>query len=386
MGMSGMSDVSIDSIEQTLLRRACEGDAAAYGDLTRLHRPAALRVATVVLGATDGADDVVQLALERAWRSLHTFDTERAFRPWLLRIVANSARNDRRARGRHAALTTRAGVAESRVTPLTPEEIAVDAEERHMVLEALSSLGAADRLVIALRHFEDLTEAEMADVLGCRPGTVKSRLSRAMARLRYRYLALAAAVALAVLLATALVVAPAREAIAGWLGIGTTRIERVPDADADAADPTGLPHVDEAIVAAPDDELVAALEGRPVPAVDGTQLGAPDLAGLAPRTGVLFGWDEARTSLWVQPGAGVGPPAYWRAKLVHRDVPVEPVEGLGDAALLIDEGHVLVTSGRRFGANRVLLWVDAGFEWRLESDLDRADMLTVAQRISDTLG
>lgn len=386
MDVSDVGDVSIDSIEQTLLRRACAGDAAAYGDLTRLHRPAALRVATVVLGATDGADDVVQLALERAWRSLDSFDTGRPFRPWLLRIVANSARNDRRGRGRHAALTTRAGVAESRVTPLTPEEIAVDAEERHMVLEALSSLGAADRLVIALRHFEDLTEAEMADVLGCRPGTVKSRLSRAMARLRHRYLALAAAIAVAVLLATALVVAPAREAIADWLGIGTTRIERVPDAEADAADPTGLPHVDEALVAASDDELAEALDGRPLPDVDGTRLGAPDLVGLAPDTGVLFGWGEGRTTLWVQSGAGVEAPEYWRTKLLRMGVPVEVVEGLGDDALLIHDDHVLVSAGRTFDAARVLLWIDGGFEWRLESDLDRAEMLTVAQRISAALG
>ena len=383
--MSDLSDVSIDSIEQTLLRRAREGDAAAYGDLARLHRPAALRVATVVLGATDGADDVVQLALERAWRSLHRFDIERPFRPWLLRIVANAARNDRRARGRHAALTTRAGVAESRLTPLTPEELAVDAEERLMVLEALSSLGAADRLVIALRHFEDLTEAEMADVLGCRPGTVKSRLSRAMARLRHRYLALAAAVAVAVLLATALVVAPAREAIADWLGIGSTRVERVPEPEADAADPTGLPHVDDALVAASDDELVEAL-GRPLPDVDGTQLGAPAVVGVAPDGGVLFGWDQGRTTLWVQPGAGDEAPDYWREKLVRMDADVEVVEGLGDDALLIHDDHVLATTGRTFGADRVLLWIDDGLEWRLESDLDGADMRTVAQRISDTLG
>lgn len=127
---------------------------------------------------------MVQLALERAWRSLGRFEPDRPFRPWLLRIVANLARNDRRSRGRRARLAVRMAQAGERNGASSPEEAAVADDERRMVVEAMNRLRSSDRLVVALRHFEQLPEAAMAEVLGCPTGTVKSRLSRAMARLR----------------------------------------------------------------------------------------------------------------------------------------------------------------------------------------------------------
>jgi RNA polymerase sigma-70 factor (ECF subfamily) len=174
----------IDQQEQTLVRRAGTGDADAFGELVARHRPSALRVATVVLGTATGADDVVQDADLRAWNARATVDPERAFRSWYLRVVADAARNRRRSFGRHAALELR----HARTVPTTPvadpADRAVRDEERQVVLAALGRLRREDRLVIALRHFEQLSEAEMADVLGCATGTVKSRLSRAMGRLR----------------------------------------------------------------------------------------------------------------------------------------------------------------------------------------------------------
>jgi RNA polymerase sigma factor (sigma-70 family) len=166
------------------VRRAREGDADAYGELARRHRRAALRVATVVLGTHDGADDVVQQAMERALRSLHRFDPDRSFRPWLLKIVANAARNDRRSRGRRADLMVRAARASARHQVTSPEDVVVSGLERQQVVDALNRLAASDRLVIALRYFEQLSQREMVEALGCPPGTVKSRLSRAMTRLR----------------------------------------------------------------------------------------------------------------------------------------------------------------------------------------------------------
>jgi RNA polymerase sigma factor (sigma-70 family) len=176
----------IDATEERLVRRAQGGNAEAYGDLARRHQTAALRVAAVVLGTAEGADDVVQLAMERAWRSLHRFDASREFRPWFLRIVANAARNDRRSRGRRAQLAVRAaGIAQpGGGNGPTPEDAVVSDEERRVVIEALNRLAGSDRLVIALRHFEHMSEREMAQVLDCATGTVKSRLSRAMSRLR----------------------------------------------------------------------------------------------------------------------------------------------------------------------------------------------------------
>jgi len=166
--------------------RARAGDAGAYGELVRAHRASALRVATVVLGTAEGADDVVQQAWERAWRGLGGFRPDRAFRPWLLHVVANTARNDRRSRGRRAHLVARAGrvLGPGLEVGASPEDLVVSDLDRRRVVTALNRLRAPDRLVIALRYFEQLSEREMAEVLAHPPGTVKSRLARAMARLR----------------------------------------------------------------------------------------------------------------------------------------------------------------------------------------------------------
>ncbi len=171
----------IEDDEPALVRQAQAGDAGAYGDLVARHRRSALRVATVVLGDASDADDVVQTASERAWRALDTVDSQRGFRSWFLRIVANSARNQRRARWRRRRAELR--VAASPIRSSTDTGL-VAAEEREVVVAALNRLDTMERLVIALRHFEQLSEQEMADVLDCPPGTVKSRLSRAMAKLR----------------------------------------------------------------------------------------------------------------------------------------------------------------------------------------------------------
>lgn len=166
------------------VRRARSGDAEAYGGLVARHRSSALRVATVVLGSAADADDVVQQATERMWRSVAQLDPDRGFRAWYLHGVANTARNQRRARGRRARAELRVAEQAPTVDGGDPAGAAVSAAERAVVIAALNHLDRDSRLVIALRYFEQLTEREMAEVLGCAPGTVKSRLSRALARLR----------------------------------------------------------------------------------------------------------------------------------------------------------------------------------------------------------
>lgn len=166
------------------MRRARAGDAEAYGELVARHRTSALRVATVVLGSASDAEDVVQQAAERMWPSVAAVDPERGFRSWFLRGVANTARNQRRSRGRRTRAELRLAERAPGVDTGDPALAAVSAAERAVVVVALNHLDSDARLVIALRYFEQLSEREMADVLGCAPGTVKSRLSRAMARLR----------------------------------------------------------------------------------------------------------------------------------------------------------------------------------------------------------
>jgi RNA polymerase sigma-70 factor (ECF subfamily) len=172
--------------ERELVRRARRGDERAFAELMRMHQEIAFRVAYLVAG--DEAEESVQDAFLKAWRALWRFRPGAPFRPWLLRIVVNEARNRRRAAGRRAALVLRAvGEGVSGDAASSPEAFVLAEEERARLLAALERLPDDARLVLACRFLLDLSEAETAAALGVRRGTVKSRTSRALERLRESY-------------------------------------------------------------------------------------------------------------------------------------------------------------------------------------------------------
>lgn len=171
--------------DAALVERAQHGDADAYGELVRRYQAVATRTAYVITGAAADAEEAAQDGFTKAYFALDRFRAGAPFRPWLLRIVANEAKNRRKAAGRRP--TVDLSVAEDRPsgdTALSPEAAALASERRESVLGALRKMREEDRLIIAYRYFFDLSEAEMADALGIARGTVKSRLSRALARLR----------------------------------------------------------------------------------------------------------------------------------------------------------------------------------------------------------
>ena len=160
---------------------------AAYEVLVRSYQNLAVRTAYVITGQAADAQDAAQEAFVKAYYSMARFREGAAFRPWLLRIVANEAINRRRAARRQANLVLRAG--DDRPpgdAGPSPEGAAIAGEEQRELLAAISGLRPEDRLVIAYRYWFDLSETEMAEALGCPRGTVKSRLSRALKRLRAR--------------------------------------------------------------------------------------------------------------------------------------------------------------------------------------------------------
>ena len=169
--------------EPELVSRAARGEIPAYEELVRRYQGIAHRTAFLIAGAAQ-ADDAAQAAFVKAHRALGRFDRSRPFRPWLLRIVVNEARNLRRAEARRAALELRAaGEPEPEAAP-SPEDEAAARERRDALLAAVNRLDEADREVIGMRYFLELGEAETAAALGVAVGTVKSRLSRALGRLR----------------------------------------------------------------------------------------------------------------------------------------------------------------------------------------------------------
>jgi RNA polymerase sigma factor (sigma-70 family) len=173
--------------DDELVARAKQGDTRAYGTLVEEHQTIAFRTAYVVTGSAADAEDAVQDAFVKAYRALGRFRPGAPFRPWLLAIVANEARNRRRSAGRRERLALR--VAED---PLSggavpsPEAALLDAERRDELLAAVNELGDDDRLVLSCRYFLGLSEEETAATLDWRRGTVKSRTSRALGRLRER--------------------------------------------------------------------------------------------------------------------------------------------------------------------------------------------------------
>jgi RNA polymerase sigma-70 factor (ECF subfamily) len=167
-----------------LVDLARDGDVRAYEELVTRYRELAYRVAWLVTRERGEAEDAAQEAFVKAYLALPRFRPGAPFKPWLLRIVANEARNRLRSSRRRDTLAGRAAAAEPGDAAPSPEAAALALEERRLLLVALERLPERDRLIVAYRYLLDLSEAEMADVLDVRPGTVKSRLSRAMTKLR----------------------------------------------------------------------------------------------------------------------------------------------------------------------------------------------------------
>jgi RNA polymerase sigma factor (sigma-70 family) len=172
-------------LENEWIEAARRGDASAFEELVRRYQEIAYRTAYLVIGDADEARDAAQDGFLRAHAALGRFRPGAEFRPWLLRIVANAARNRRRSASRRAGLALRAfrDAASGDAAP-SPEVLLLADERRRELLAVINGLQFDDRLVIALRWFLELNEEEMAAVMNCPRGTVKSRLSRATLRLR----------------------------------------------------------------------------------------------------------------------------------------------------------------------------------------------------------
>jgi RNA polymerase sigma factor (sigma-70 family) len=167
-----------------LVGLARDGDVRAYEELVERYRDVAFRTAWLVTRSSADAEDAAQEALVKAYYALHRFRPGAPFKPWFLRIVVNEAKNRGRSARAGEALVVRAVAASPGDAVPSPEAATLAREDRELLLDAIGRLPERDRLVLAYRYWFDLSERESAEALGCRPGTVKSRLSRAIAHLR----------------------------------------------------------------------------------------------------------------------------------------------------------------------------------------------------------
>ena len=177
--------VSRPPTEEELVERARRGDGAAFAALVRDHQEIAFRTAYLIARNAADAEEAAQDGFVKAHRALGRFRRGAPFRPWLLQIVANEARNRRRSAGRREALALRAAteVPSGGAAP-SPEGAVLADERRAALLAALERLRDEDREVLGCRFLLELSEEETAAALDLRRGTVKSRTSRALERLR----------------------------------------------------------------------------------------------------------------------------------------------------------------------------------------------------------
>ncbi len=198
-----MSDASADEravpsalrlTDAELAAASGNGDPAAFGELVLRHQDRAYNLAFRLTGSPEDAADTVQEAFLKAYRGIRSFRRQSSFYTWLFRIVVNEVRSRRRRKeySRRAEFSLDAandgdparGPAAVRSDGPDPSEEASLAERRQIVEAALQELEFEQRAIIALRDIEGRDYAEIAEVLGCPAGTVKSRLHRARMALK----------------------------------------------------------------------------------------------------------------------------------------------------------------------------------------------------------
>jgi RNA polymerase sigma-70 factor (ECF subfamily) len=186
MAAASSDHVMSESQPHVLLRRLAAGDQKALGEFYDLYAGLANGLALRILRDASDAEDVVQEAFVKAFNGLAAFRADAPFRPWLLQIVANETMNLHRGRRRRAGLQVRLAAYDDPARAADPAEEAIGDDRRRALLHAVRELARKDQLVITCRYFLELSEAETAQVLGWPAGSVKSRLSRALGRLRER--------------------------------------------------------------------------------------------------------------------------------------------------------------------------------------------------------
>ncbi len=169
--------------EIALIQRVKDGDVTAWEPLILIYQDQVFRLAYLLIGDPDEAADIAQETFVRAWRHLAKFDGSRPLRPWLLKIAANLARNQRRSVGRYLVALKR-GFQEYPPIENDVESRSLIERQAADLWRAVQRLNPTDQQVIYLRFFLELSITETAQAMTIAEGTVKSRLNRALIKLR----------------------------------------------------------------------------------------------------------------------------------------------------------------------------------------------------------
>lgn len=173
-----MSSVARDLALSAAVERAAAGDEVAFARIVATHRAQMVRVAYVISGDWEFAQDAAQAALWKAWRKLPSLRDPASLRPWLMSVAANEARMISRRERRHPVVE----LALAADTPCPDQP--TDAIDQLDLRNALTHLSADDRAVVALRYVADLDSNEIGAMTGRSASGVRTRLARVLGRLQ----------------------------------------------------------------------------------------------------------------------------------------------------------------------------------------------------------
>ena len=171
--------------DSDLVESCKQGDLCSFNELVERYQKMAYNLALRMLGDSYAAEDATQDAFFSAWKNIRGFRGGN-FRAWLLQITANNCRDQLRKRKRHPAIPLESLPFEPKAPPSSesPEDYVLRLEMTAQIEEGLASIPPQQRMAVILCDIQGLSYEEIAKVMKCSLGTVRSRISRGRAQLR----------------------------------------------------------------------------------------------------------------------------------------------------------------------------------------------------------
>jgi RNA polymerase sigma-70 factor (ECF subfamily) len=171
----------MNDAEKLLVKRAQKGDAAAFESLYNQHLKRVYNIAWRMMGNGADAEDVAQEVMLKAWRALPKFKMDSAFGTWLYRITMNACSDELRRRKKKTVSVEEMSESGREIASEGFEERSVDGGS---IAGAVARLGKDYRAALVLRDVEGYAYEEIARILRCPIGTVRSRINRAREQMR----------------------------------------------------------------------------------------------------------------------------------------------------------------------------------------------------------
>jgi len=175
--------ISNKEIDLSLVRRAKKGDYTAFDLLVLKYQSRVIATAFKFVKEKQLAEDIAQEAFIKSYKSINSFREESSFYTWVYRITVNTAKNylvssKRRDEVAISDLSSDDSFKPKKLDVDSPQEILKANELRDLIFETLSSLGEETRTALSLREFDGLSYEQIAEIVQCPVGTVRSRIFR----------------------------------------------------------------------------------------------------------------------------------------------------------------------------------------------------------------